>query len=156
MSDSVQLYNFSGNAISNGEGGSGGGGGGSGGDTDGGSGGDTDGGSGGDTDGGDDNVDPTKCTTCVNLPYINESADVEFHEKFQFMDGANWVTSNVEAISEKEFVQNTSIVIANERFFFSTKYFFDGSTIVTTIDFEQDGEIKCSNTAEGNVYDDSD
>ena len=116
MSETVQLYDLNGNPIANGDGSSSGG---SGGETE----------EGEEEQGGEDDyeVDPTMCRTCVNLPYISESADSEFHEKFQFDDGANWVTNNVEAISETELLQNTSIVIDGDRYFFTTNYNFDGT-----------------------------
>ena len=138
MSETVQIYDLLGMPVANGSQGDGGSSGGSG---------EEGGEEGGETE---YEVDPTVCSTCVDLPYISESADVEFHEKFQFDDGANWVTNNVEAISETEFLQNTSIVSNGDRFFFTTTYNFDGNDMSTTIRFE-DGEIVCENTWSTNI-----
>ena len=117
MSSSVQIYDLQGNLVDHDGSHFSGGGGSSGGGS---------GGGGGGGSGGGSEFDPRKCTSCIDLPYIHASSEVDFNEKFQFDDGANWVTNWVEAVSETEFVQNTSIVIDGDRYFFTTDYSFDG------------------------------
>ena len=121
----MQIYDLQGNLVEN-DGSSGGGDGSS-------------GGSGRETWEDDYELDPRTRIICFNLPYISESAEVDSNKKLKFDDGTNWVTSNAEATSQTEFVQSTSIEIDGERYFFTTKYSFDGYGMSSSISFE-DGE----------------
>ena len=54
------------------------------------------------------------------------------------------MTSNVEATSETSLLQSTAIVIANNRYFFTVEYNFDGTDSSTKITYD-DESMFCEN-----------